>query len=312
MKTADDLAGLLLRRRQSVYVPLASSGAGRSAETDAAVVVLEAELIDRGHLLTVPLRRALTALSVPGLAATGRKLLADVDALMGSDRHHAPLFQRFPDDIPYERSYDRYTSLVVEHLAAQPHQPCMNCAGTKGRVRALVPCAHLLCDDCHRKELDTGCCDLCCVWYACPICENRYETDGPTDPWIDTGAGLGGDGGEILRTLTLAAQGDLTTELAALLARRTPLSPQDHDDLVLLLGHLDPADAADWLPAAVPLRESKTLALAPLLDVPDARARGAVRGHRHGCPAHARRTFRGRPRPARTAPPARPPASRAP
>ncbi|MFI6092627.1 MXAN_6230/SCO0854 family RING domain-containing protein [Streptomyces sp. NPDC051218] len=268
MTTADDLAGLLLRRRQSVYVP---SGAQRSAETDAAVVVLEAELADRGHLLTAPLRRALTALSVPDLAATGMKLLADVDALMGSDRRHAPLFRRFPDEIPYQPAYDRYTSLLVEHLAAQPHQPCMNCAGTKARVRAIKPCAHLLCDDCHRKELDTGCCDDCCIWYACPVCENRYETDGPTDPWIDTGAHLGGDGGEVLRALCLAAPGDAAAELAALLARRTPLNPQDHDDLVLLLGQLDPADAADWLPDAIPLRESKALALAPLLDVPAVR-----------------------------------------
>ncbi|MGW6021848.1 MXAN_6230/SCO0854 family RING domain-containing protein [Streptomyces sp. NPDC055099] len=266
--TADDLAGLLLRRRQSVYVP---SGAGRSAETAAAVVVLEAELADRGHLLTAPLRRALTGLCVADLAATGMKLLADVDALMGSDRRHAPLFRRFPDEIAYQPAYDRYTSLVVEHLAAQPHQPCMNCAGTTARVRALKPCAHLLCDDCHRKELDTGCCDDCCVWYACPICENRYETDGPTNPWLDTGAGRGGDGGEILRALCLAAPGDAAAELAALLARRTPLNPQDHDDLVLLLGYADPADAADWLPAEIPLRESKALALAPLLDVPDAR-----------------------------------------
>ncbi|WP_030784578.1 MXAN_6230/SCO0854 family RING domain-containing protein [Streptomyces sp. NRRL S-920] len=269
MTTTDDLAGLLLRRRQSVYVP---SGAGRSAETDAAVVVLEAELADRGHLLTAPLRRALTALSIGDLAETGRKLIADVDALMGSDRRHAPLLARFPDEVPYQHAYDRFTSVVAAHLAAQPHQPCMNCAGTTARVRALMPCAHLLCDDCHRKEKDWGCCDDCCVWYACQICERRYETDGPLDPWLDTGAGLGGDGGEVLRALRLAAPGDATAELAALLARRTPLNPQDHDDLVLLLGHADPAEAADWLPASIPLRESKALALAPLLDLPQARS----------------------------------------
>lgn len=269
MTTADDLAGLLLRRRQSVRVP---EGAGRSAETDAAVVVLEAELADRGHLLTAPLRRALTALSVADLAATGRKLLADVDALMGSDRRHAPLFGRFPDEVPYRHAHARFASAVAEHLAAQPHQPCMNCGGTKARVRALKPCAHLLCDECHRKELDTGCCDDCCVWYACLICENRYETDGPTNPWLDTGAGRGGDGGEILRALCLAAPGDAAAELTGLLARRTPPNPQDHDDLVLLLGYADAADAANWLPAEIPLRESKALALAPLLDLPDARA----------------------------------------
>ncbi|WP_125261827.1 hypothetical protein [Streptomyces alboflavus] len=282
MTTTDDLAALLLRRRGSVYVP---SGAGRSAVTEAAVVVLEAELADRGHLLTAPLRRALTDLPAAELAVTGMRLLADVDAQMGSDRHHAPLFARFPEEIPYQHAYDRYTSLVVAHLAAQPHQPCMNCAGTKARVRALAPCAHLVCDDCHGVAQDWGCCDDCCVWYACPICEKRYETDGPTDPWIDTGDTPAGDGGDILRALRLGVPGDEAAELAALLARRTPLNPQDHDDLVLLLArahtggvHADGVRAdggasgdLGWLPDEIPLRESKALALAPLLDDPATR-----------------------------------------
>ncbi|MEU6991362.1 MXAN_6230/SCO0854 family RING domain-containing protein [Streptomyces sp. NPDC046465] len=267
MTSADDLAGLLLRRRQSVYV---TEGTGRTAVTDAAVVVLEAELADRGHLLTAPLRRALTALSVDGLAATGREMLAGVDALMGSDRHHAPLFRRFPDEILYQYARNHYVDAVVAYLAAQPHQPCMNCGSAKARVRALGPCAHLLCEGCVEKIDNWGCCEECCVWYACPICEERYETDGPTDPWLDTGAGRGGDGGAILRTLRLGAPGDAAAELAALLARRTPLSPQDHDDLLLLLGTVRPADAADWLPAEIPLRESKALALAPLLELPEA------------------------------------------
>ncbi|WP_405661753.1 MXAN_6230/SCO0854 family RING domain-containing protein [Streptomyces sp. RK9] len=282
MTTTDDLAALLLRRRQSVYVP---SGAGRSAVTEAAVVVLEAELADRGHVLTAPLRRALTDLPAGELAATGMRLLADVDALLGSDRRHVPLFARFPEEIPYQHAYDRYTSVVVAHLAAQPHQPCMNCAGTKARVRALAPCAHLVCDDCHGVAWDWGCCDDCCVWYACPICEKRYETDGPTDPWIDTGDTPSGDGGDILRALRLGAPGDEAAELAALLARRTPLNPQDHDDLVLLLARAHTAGVrtagvhADggasgglgWLPDEIPLRESKALALAPLLDDPATR-----------------------------------------
>ncbi|WJV45873.1 hypothetical protein [Streptomyces flavofungini] len=280
MTTTDDLAALLLRRRQSVYVP---SGAGRSAQTEAAVVVLEAELADRGHLLTAPLRRALTDLPTAELAVTGMRLLADVDALLGSDRHHAPLFARFPEEIPYQHAYDRYTSVVVAHLAAQPHQPCMNCAGTKARVRALAPCAHLVCDNCHGVMVDWGCCEDCCIWYACPICEKRYETDGPTDPWIDTGAEHGGDGGDVLRALRLGTPDDAEAELAALLARRTPLNPQDHDDLVLLLARAHADDRAAggsdrgepgglaWLPDEIPLRESKALALAPLLDDPATR-----------------------------------------
>ncbi|GGO56601.1 hypothetical protein [Streptomyces lasiicapitis] len=281
MTTADDLAGLLLRRRQSVYVP---SGAGRSAVTDAAVVVLEAELADRGHLLTVPLRRALAALPAAELAVTGMRLLADVDALMGSDRRHAPLFARFPEEIPYQHAYDRYTSLVVAHLVAQPHQPCMNCAGTKARVRALAPCAHLVCDDCHGVMTDWGCCEDCCVWYACPVCETRYETSGPTDPWIDTAADASadsvGDGGAVLRALRLGAPDDAAAELGALLGRRTPLNPQDHDDLVLLLARVHaggravggPGGGLGWVPDQIPLRESKALVLASFLDDPEARS----------------------------------------
>ncbi|MEU6822186.1 MXAN_6230/SCO0854 family RING domain-containing protein [Streptomyces atriruber] len=269
MTMTDDLAGLLLRRRQSVYVP---EGTGRSAVTDAGTVVLEAELADRGHLLTAPLRRALTELSADDLAATGRKLLADIDALMGSDRRHTPLFAGFPAETAYRPAYERYAFLVAQHLAAQPHQPCMNCGSTKASVRALDPCAHLLCDDCLGAKRDVWfCCDQCCEWYECPICDKRYETDGPIDPWLDTGAGLDGDGGPVLRALRLGEPGDAAAELTALLARRTPLNPQDHDDLVLLLGHLDPAAAAQWLPAAIPLRESKALALAPLLDLPAVR-----------------------------------------
>ncbi|WP_447040274.1 MXAN_6230/SCO0854 family RING domain-containing protein [Streptomyces sp. DSM 118878] len=254
-----DLAGLLLRRRQSVYV---SGGAGRSAETDAAVVVLEAELADRGYVLTAPLRRALTALPLRRLREAGLGLLSDADAHLGADRQHAPLFRNFPQESVYERACDRYTSAVVAHLAAQPHQPCMACGESARRVRALAPCAHLLCDGCV-AELD-GCCDDCCVWYSCPVCESRHETTGPTDPWIEPVHD--GDGGPVLRALRLAGPDDAAAELAALLARRTPLSAQDHDDLVLLLGHAAPTDAAAWLPASVPLRESKALALAPLLD----------------------------------------------
>ncbi|WP_198351797.1 hypothetical protein [Streptomyces typhae] len=271
----DELAALLLRRRQSVQVAGPDEGAqgAGTADARAAVVVLEAELADRGHLLTAPLRRALTGLPAAALAATGMRLLADVDALLGSDRTHAPLFGSFPGVVPYQHARDRFTTVVLDHLASQPHQPCMACGLPGRRVRALTPCAHLLCEGC--VAAFEGCCELCCGWYECPICDSRYETDGPTDPWIDPAthrpAAAPGDGGNVLRALGLGGPGDAAAELAALLARRTPLSPQDHDDLVLLLGRVDARAAADWLPPEIPLRESKALVLAPLLDDPATR-----------------------------------------
>ncbi|MGW2783508.1 hypothetical protein ACWC3X_19995 [Streptomyces populi] len=66
---------------------------------------------------------------------------------------------------------------------------------------------------------------------------------------------------------------DTTKALLRLLARRTPLSPQDRDDVKLLLGHTP--TGLDRLPADIPIRETKALVLGnlPL----DRRTRAAVR-----------------------------------
>ncbi|MZD05694.1 hypothetical protein GTW43_11425, partial [Streptomyces sp. SID5785] len=259
--TDDDIETLLLRRTQQVYV---TPGSGPGPVTAAGVVVLEAELAALGHLLTAPLRRALGTLDADGLARTGTRLLAGVAALTGADRHHTPLFRGFPQDVPYQDARLRYASAVVTALAAQPHQPCMSCGRPDHPVRPVAPCAHLVCEAC-LGGFDFGCCDLCDTWYACPVCETRYETDGPTTPWLDVPAPAGDR--PVLRTLGLgtSTDRDATAELTALLARRTPLNPQDHDDLVLLLSCLDPADLTG-LPAAIPVRESRALLLARLAE----------------------------------------------
>ncbi|QNS03835.1 MXAN_6230/SCO0854 family RING domain-containing protein [Streptomyces xanthii] len=257
----DDIEALLLRRAQRVYV---TPGPGASATVAAGVLVLEAELAALGHLLTAPLRKALGTLDEDGLARAGTRLLAAVAALTGADRHHAPLFARFPQDVPYQRAGRLYAAHVLTALAAQPHQPCMACGRPGDPVRAVAPCAHLVCEKC-LGGFDFGCCELCDTWYACPVCETRYETDGPTRPWLDVPAPDGDRA--VLRTLVLGTSpdADATAELTALLARRTPLNPRDHDDLVLLLGSLDPADLTA-LPADIPVRESKALLLARLAE----------------------------------------------
>ncbi|MGW6710240.1 MXAN_6230/SCO0854 family RING domain-containing protein, partial [Streptomyces sp. NPDC054956] len=58
-------------------------------------------------------------------------------------------------------------------------------------------------------------------------------------------------------------------QLASLLARATPLSPEDREDLRLLVG-LAPA-GLDWLPGEIPVRETKALVLAALLAGPATR-----------------------------------------
>ncbi|MBO1335971.1 MXAN_6230/SCO0854 family RING domain-containing protein [Streptomyces sp. VRA16 Mangrove soil] len=265
-----ELAALMVRRRQLVHV---DAGAGPSAPVEAGVAVLEAELGSLGHLLSGPLRRALVALDVDGLARAGTALLADVAALTGADRHHAPLFKGFPGDVPYQRAHAFFTTTVLAALAAQPHQPCMECGRTGGEVLPVAPCAHLLCRECAGADA-YGCCVDCCTWYACPVCETRYDTDGrPGRRWLDVPAAEGDR--DVLRTLGLgtAFADDAAAELRALLGRRTPLGPQDHDDLVLLLNSLAP-QVLSALPADIPVRESKALVLALLAEHdPDALGR---------------------------------------
>nr|WP_073818191.1 MXAN_6230/SCO0854 family RING domain-containing protein [Kitasatospora sp. CB01950] len=74
-------------------------------------------------------------------------------------------------------------------------------------------------------------------------------------------------GEQALRPLRLITADPVTaamTELHRLLARRTPLSPQDRDDLAALLAHA-PDDLPQRIPAQIPLRESKATVLAALL-----------------------------------------------
>ncbi|WP_175408713.1 hypothetical protein [Streptomyces sp. TRM64462] len=66
---------------------------------------------------------------------------------------------------------------------------------------------------------------------------------------------------------------DAARALAALLARRTPPTPQDREDLDVLLAHvrLHASPALDWLPDDIPVRETKARVLAALLRDPGTR-----------------------------------------
>ncbi|WP_171162413.1 MXAN_6230/SCO0854 family RING domain-containing protein [Streptomyces sp. I05A-00742] len=260
--TERSLAAVLLSRRGVVHLPPVAPGT-RPATGDA-VTLLETDLLDRGHLLSAGLRQALSLLDAPTLAAEGRALLRDVDHALGADVDHTPLFHGFPHTIPHD-TLAFWVDRVLTLLFQSPHRPCVLC-GTEGTVHAVDPCAHLVCRACFDGA----------NFSACPVCHRRLAAD---EPFLLPKAPRPAGGAERalpdrMRVLTHGGGPDARDaaardELAGLLARTGALSPQDGDDLDVLLAARD-RTALDWLPAEVPGRETKARLLAWLLADPAA------------------------------------------
>ncbi|MGW6714265.1 MXAN_6230/SCO0854 family RING domain-containing protein [Streptomyces globisporus] len=255
------LSSVLLRRLRTVYVGEAGHRPG-DPPTTTGLVALEAELLDRGFALTPALHAALAWLGPAGLADAGKRLVGHIDAELGADRTHMPLFRSFPASVPDE-TLQLYVDRVFTLLLQWPHQPCVLCS-TVGSVHPVAPCAHLVCRECWDGADHSG----------CPICHRRTADDkpflrpAPPHRRVETAAGP-------VQPLALGtdAAADAVTALGRLLARRTPLPPQDRDDVVTLLAHT-PAGLG-WLPVEIPVRETKALVLGTLLR--DRRTRDAVR-----------------------------------
>ena len=256
------LAAALLARRGAVYLP---SQSGRpTVDTLGGLALLDADLLDRGYLLSAALRHALAALDAKTLAAEGRAVLADIDRALGADRPHVPLFRNFPESTPQD-TFVFYVDRVLTLLFQAPEQPCVLC-GTDSTVHAVSPCAHLVCRSCFDGS------DLS----ACPVCHRRIHAD---DPFLRPGRhrqAARSDRALPDRLRVLGHGGDATArtadaghELAVLLARPTALSPQDTDDLALFLDTRNRRDLS-WIPGTIPGRETKARTLAWLLADPSA------------------------------------------
>ncbi|MFE2412175.1 MXAN_6230/SCO0854 family RING domain-containing protein [Kitasatospora sp. NPDC059408] len=260
-----DLGSFLLRRRGALAVAPGELLPSADPWSVRGLVALDADLVRRGYVLTTQLRAALSRLAPVRLAELGDGLLARIDHLLGADREHLPLFRRFPDAVP-DHAHVLYTRQIRAFLLNQPNQPCAHCGrrGAEVGVGALAPCAHLLCAPCLDGLDADG------RGGQCPLCGAR----------LATGTYLGEDGSagrkaaqdfggrQALRPLRLITADQVTAAMAEfhrLLARRTPLSPQNRDDLAALLAHA-PEDLPQHLPARIPLRETKATVLAALLE----------------------------------------------
>jgi hypothetical protein len=256
------LAAVLLSRRGTVYLPVPAHQP--AVDTLSGVALLDADLLDRGYLMSAGLRQALAGLDTKTLTAQGRALLADIDHALGADRTHTPLFRNFPESTP-DDTLAFYVDRVLTLLLQAPEQPCVLC-GNENTLHAVSPCAHLVCGDCFNGA----------DFSACPICHRRIDTD---DPFLrpQHPRRASGSGRALPNRLRILAHGgdhaartaDAGRELATLLARPTALSPQDTDDLTVLLDTRDRTDLS-WLPESIPGRDTKARVLSWLLADPNA------------------------------------------
>ncbi|MCX4761009.1 hypothetical protein OG562_08515 [Streptomyces sp. NBC_01275] len=245
------LASVLLRRLRTVYVDQAGPRPG-DPSTELGLLALEAELLDRGFAPNAPLRAALAWLGPAGLAKAGQQVVAHLDAELGADRTHMPLFRSFPASVP-DDTFQLWVDRVFTLLLQWPKQPCVLC-GTVGGVQPVSPCAHLVCGECWDGADYSG----------CPICHRRIDPDDPfLKPAPPRHAREVAVGPLKLLALGLDARADAVTALRTLLARRTPLPPRDRADLAVLLSHTPPG--VKWFPDDVPVRETKALVLGRML-----------------------------------------------
>ncbi|MFI7056495.1 MXAN_6230/SCO0854 family RING domain-containing protein [Streptosporangium canum] len=275
----DPLAEILLRRRRLVALrPLAAgdtpvptlrpSSRRRKSRVIASptlqqgVQALEAQLLEYGFLLSPDLRDALGRLDAGELTRAGRRLAQAVLAELGGHVEHVPMFRGFPESVPADTA-EFFVRRMFAVLLQYPEQPCVLC-GKAGSVHAVSPCAHLVCHACWDGSDFAG----------CPICHRRID---PADPFLRPSAAPADTAVpppcHRLVLLSLcedppAVSGEI---LDTLLARRTPLSPQDRADVVALVRAGGP-ETAGRLPERIPVRETRAAVLAALLPVLDAAA----------------------------------------
>lgn len=160
-------AALLLRKTSRIFVPTVPAPRAPSAHRMAGVRALEADLLGLGYTLSGPLQDALAALPLETLAQVGRFVFDTLADMLGSSRPFVPLFSHFPESVP-ENTDSFYMQRVLVWLYQQSEHPCISC-GSVATVRALDPCAHVVCTNCFDPR----------EYNACPVCHRRVSPGQP-------------------------------------------------------------------------------------------------------------------------------------
>jgi hypothetical protein len=251
----DRIRTLLLARTHTVVMdPDAVADAATRPIRDSDIDRFEDELAQLGFVMSLDLAVMLRRLPFQAMQELRGWMFDTLSKQVGAHRPHVPLFKTFPEGVPAD-TRTLYMKRILSWLCTVPQQPCPWCGETK-TVGALDPCGHLVCRSCWDFASYSG----------CPICHRRVSLG---DPWIRPAAGAleqrvqRHDGTLTLVQLGFDLVGMARARFARLLARTTPLSPDDRAEVVAVIDAIGP-DAVDWLPDEIPVRETKALAIARL------------------------------------------------
>ena len=273
----DRLRTLLLARTNTVVLdPDRVANAGTRPTRDVDVDKFEDELAQLGFVMSLDLAMTMRRLPFQAIAELRSWMFDTLAKQLGAHRPHVPLFRAFPAGTPGDPT-SLYLRRILSWLCTVPEQPCPWCGEVK-LVGALDPCGHLVCRTCW----DGG------TYSGCPICHRRTAIG---EPFVKPAGGAPVDGtalpfgsaaargqapvverhGGTLSLIHLAFDpiGTARARFERLLARTTPLSPDDRTELEAVIDSIGPK-VVTWLPPRIPVKETAAIVVARLwLVAPD-------------------------------------------
>lgn len=252
----DRIRTLLLARTNVVVVdPDLVSAASTRPTRDQDVEKLEDDLAQLGYVMSLDLATMLRRLPHQTMVQLGNWIYDTLAKQLGAHRPHVPLFRAFPAGVP-QNTHALYLRRILSWLLTEPNQPCPWCSEVK-TVGALDPCGHLVCRACW----DAG------SYSGCPICHRRIAVG---DPFAQTAPEARADrvahhtGRLTLLELGFDPHSIARQRFARMLARVTPLSPDERDEVVAVIDEVGPS-AMSWLPPWIPVKETMAIAIARLV-----------------------------------------------
>jgi hypothetical protein len=249
-------AALLLQRTARVFLPTDTSPPAPSPRAREGVRVFEADLLALGYTLSGPLQDALAALAPETFAVVGRFVLDTLARPLGLHRPFVPLFRKFPASVP-KNTDELYVQRVLVWLYQQVEHPCIQC-GNVATVRALDPCAHIVCTHCFDPR----------EYSACPLCHRRVSPGQPyfqPAPPSSTHSFQTGRSGPLTRlSLGTDLESAAREVFQRLLSRATVLRPEELTVLGTLVSGFG-LKVLGWLPARIAVKETLAQVVGTLL-----------------------------------------------